>query len=150
MKTKNHKYYESALNCYYDQIMDINEFPNLSCEERHNLIRLAKDGDYWAKDRVIMAYTRLACSISKKYFYHEHNDTNNIPLEEFIGTGRLGLVEAFEAFNYNRNGGKGFVKYAIYRIHKEIIVGTSQKISLLKTSLIKNKEFQKSLQKKFL
>ena len=96
---------------------------NIKPPQRHefnNLYLQAKDGNTFAKNRIIEMYMRQAVRqalfFSKKYSY---------PLDECIQNAFIGLISGFE--KYNINSSQKFSIYIIWRIrqnlYREILLG---------------------------
>lgn len=81
---------ESILNRIY-------RLPLLSDDEKRILFDEYKNGSIEARDRIIEAHMRLVVSIACKHRGHE------LPLEDLIQEGCLGLVEALKHYDASKN-----------------------------------------------
>jgi RNA polymerase primary sigma factor len=85
----------------------------LSREEEVALAKRIEAGDESARDELIQANLRLVVSVAVKYQGH------NVPLEDLIQEGNIGLMTAVNKFDYRR--GFKFSTYAIWWIKQGII-----------------------------
>ncbi len=90
----------------------LTQAPLLSKVEEENLARLVKQGDVIAKKRLIEANMRLVVSVARSY------RSNNLPLEDLISEGAMGLIQAAERFDPSR--GFRFTTYAMHWIRQAI------------------------------
>ncbi len=89
---------------------------SLSGEEKEKLtkrIRAAESEARSARDELVQANLRLVISIAVKYQGH------NVPLEDLIQEGNIGLIKAASKFDYRR--GFKFSTYAIWWIKQAIM-----------------------------
>ncbi len=85
----------------------------LSREEEVELAKRIEQGDTQARDELVQANLRLVISIAVKYQGH------NVPLEDLIQEGNIGLIKAAGKFDYRK--GFKFSTYAIWWIKQAIM-----------------------------
>lgn len=85
----------------------------LSREEEVELAKRIEEGDTQARDALVQANLRLVISIAVKYQGH------NVPLEDLIQEGNIGLIKAAGKFDYRK--GFKFSTYAIWWIKQAIM-----------------------------
>ena len=86
--------------------------PLLTVELETELANAAREGDVKARKRLIEANMRLVINIAKGY------NCRNIPLEDLIQEGAIGLIQAAERFDPDR--GFRFSTYATHWIRQAI------------------------------
>ena len=104
---------------------EIGKIPKLHPEEINSLFRRFNEGDQTAKKRLIEANLRLVIYIAKRYSH------TNVPFQDLVAEGNLGLIRAVEKFNPNR--GCQFSTYATWWIKQSIenaIINQSKPIRL--------------------
>jgi len=89
--------------------------PILSKEEEYNLFEQAKSGNEFAKKEIICSFMRYADFIAAS----ERFKNDRLSKDDLCQEGYLGLLKAYEYFDYTRN--VPFVCYAYYWINKNII-----------------------------
>ena len=85
----------------------------LSREEEIALAKRIEQADESARSELIQANLRLVVSVAAKYQGH------NVPLEDLIQEGNIGLMRAVNKFDYRR--GFKFSTYAIWWIRQAIM-----------------------------
>ena len=85
----------------------------LSREEEIELAKRIEQNDESARDELIQANLRLVVSVAMKYRGH------NVPLEDLIQEGNIGLMRAASKFDYRK--GFKFSTYAIWWIRQAIM-----------------------------
>jgi RNA polymerase sigma-32 factor len=108
-----------------DYLDRIKQYPMLSAEEEQELARRYRDhGDVAAVERLATSHLRLVAKVAQQYRGY------GIPLDELIGAGNLGLVQAARRFDPER--GFRFTTYAIWPIRAAIIEHVLHSMSLVK------------------
>ena len=93
-------------------IQDLCVTPLLTPEEERLLLRHAQQGDQQSRDRLILANIRLVVKIASRYACRQ------LPLEDCIGEGVLGLHRAIERFDLEKPF--RFTTYAYWWIRQAI------------------------------
>ena len=93
---------------------DLKRFPPLSRKEEEHLLERIRQGDPRAKRRLILANLRFVVSVAKRYKF-----INDVPFEELIAVGNLGLMRAARRFKHDRH--VRFISYAVWWIRQAII-----------------------------
>lgn len=87
---------ESSLSLY---LREIGRFPLLNAEQELELGRRIKDEqDQEARQELINSNLRLVVSVAKPF----RNGNHNIPLEDLIAEGNIGLITAVDKYDYER------------------------------------------------
>lgn len=102
---------EEILKCYF---RELKRCPPLSRKEEEALLKRIKDGDVRAKEKLILANLRFVVAVAKKYRF-----INDVPFEDLVAVGNLGLMRAARRFDQNRN--VRFISYAVWWIRQAII-----------------------------
>lgn len=90
----------------------LTQVPLLNAEEEGRLTRAARAGDEGAKERLVEANMRLVINIARGY------RSRQIPLEDLIQEGAIGLMQAVERFDPDR--GFRFSTYATHWVRQAI------------------------------
>lgn len=85
----------------------------LTKQEEIDLAKRIEKGDKEAKEALVNANLRLVISVALKYKGH------NVPLEDLIQEGNIGLMKAVEKFDYHK--GFKFSTYAIWWIRQAVM-----------------------------
>ncbi len=104
-------------------LREINETALLTAQDEKDLSRAITAGDAAARDRMVRANLRLVVNIARGYSNKE------LPLQELIEEGNLGLLRAVEGFDPDMN--TRFSTYASYWIKQSIkraLVNTAKTI----------------------
>ncbi len=92
-------------------------------EERAQIIK-GQQGDESAKNDVIRSNLRYVVKIALEYNY------NNIPLQDLINEGNLGLINAFDKFDTSKNF--VFISYAIWWVRQAILKALNEQRRLIR------------------
>ncbi len=127
--------YEEGISYYLKLISNI---PLLSKEEEIELAKKVKDGDKEALQKFVQSNLRFVVNVAKQYAGYD------IPFQELISAGNIGLIEAAKRFDPDR--GVRFISYAIWWIKQSILqtiqtqkdlIKLPQKASFLSTKIDK-------------
>ncbi|MBR3661284.1 MAG: RNA polymerase sporulation sigma factor SigK [Bacilli bacterium] len=77
--------------------------PPLSKEEEEYYLVMARDGDLYARDKLIEHNLRLVVFLAKKY------ENTGVDLEDLVSIGTIGLMKGIKTFSINKN-----IKLATY------------------------------------
>lgn len=99
-------------------LKDVARFPLLTVEEEKELGRRALSGDREAAQRMIQSNLRFVIKVAKKY------QVSGLPLLDLINEGNIGLMEAAQRFDPERN--VRFTSYAVWWIRQAILHFLSQ------------------------
>lgn len=99
-----------ALKAYFK---DLKNVELLSGEEQNKLAIKAKSGDENALKRLVESNLRFVVTVAKEYQY------SNIPLEDLISEGNIGLIKAVEKFDASKK--IKFISYAVWWVRQSII-----------------------------
>lgn len=94
-------YYESLKKC-----------KPVSREEERKLVKLAKQGDISAKNRILESNLRFVFNVAKNY------KGCGVSLNELISEGNMGLIKAIEKFDLTKE--VKFISYAVWWIRQGI------------------------------
>jgi len=117
--------------------------PLTSVEEARLAIQI-REGDLKARDQLVKANLRFVVRVAFMY------RNSGIPLDDLIGAGNVGLIEAAERFDESR--GFRFISYAVWWIRRcirQAITEQNQMISIPESRLNKVrriKEFSETYQ----
>lgn len=98
-------------------LKEIKKYEVLSKKEERELLIKAKAGDEHARDRIIKHNLRFVVSIAKTY------SNQGLSLEDLIGEGNYGLIQAFERFDLGYEN--KFITYAVWWIRHYIFQAIS-------------------------
>ncbi|PSM18241.1 sigma-70 family RNA polymerase sigma factor [Nitratireductor sp. StC3] len=98
----------------------------LSPVEEVALIRQAKAGDDHARDRIVLAFSRLAVSVARKY------RTFGVPVEDLVSEGIIGLLTALDKFDPDR--GNRFYTYAQWWVRAQILDCVFRQVGVVRGS----------------
>ena len=93
-------------------LKDIKKYDPLTRDEERDLFIKAKAGDHVAKNKLISCNLRFVVQVAKEY---QHQ---GLDLEELIQEGNMGLMRAFDKFDYTK--GHKFITYAVWWIRQGI------------------------------
>lgn len=114
---------------------DLNKYKKLNKEDEKELFIKAKAGDFKAKDMIIYSNMKFAIAVAKKYA------NNNVPLEDFVSESFLGLLEAYETFDIDKN--VRFITHAVYYIQDKLSNITQGVVKLPNTYRVIRKKINK-------
>lgn len=113
--------YEEDVEYYLKSIYKI---PLLSKDEEEEILSQIKEGKKEAFHRLIQGNLRFVVNIAKRYAGY------NIPFQELISAGNLGLVEA--AKRYDPSKGVKFISYAVWWIKQSIMELINKQTDIIK------------------
>jgi RNA polymerase primary sigma factor len=99
-----------ALKTYFK---DLKNLELLNGEEQAELAIKAKSGDENALKRLVESNLRFVVTVAKEYQY------SNIPLEDLISEGNIGLIKAVDKFDASKK--IKFISYAVWWVRQSII-----------------------------
>lgn len=126
---------------------DLKKHPPLTREEEAVLLDQVKAGNERAKQRLILANLRFVVAVAKRYKH-----INEVPFEELIAVGNLGLMRAAQRFDCAKN--VRFISYAVWWIRQAMIQVVSSHSNPIRLPLnrvhtsLKLKKLEESLTKK--
>ena len=97
-----------------DYFKDLKKHPPLSREEEMTLLKQVQEGNERAKARLILANLRFVVAVAKRYRH-----INEVPFEDLIAVGNLGLMRAAQRFDSDKN--VRFISYAVWWIRQAMI-----------------------------
>ncbi len=97
-----------------DYFKDLKKHPPLSREEEMILLKQVQEGNARAKARLILANLRFVVAVAKRYRH-----INEVPFEDLIAVGNLGLMRAAQRFDSEKN--VRFISYAVWWIRQAMI-----------------------------
>ncbi|MDD3377201.1 MAG: RNA polymerase sigma factor RpoD/SigA [Candidatus Riflebacteria bacterium] len=97
-----------------DYFKDLKKHPPLTKEEEILLLKQVKEGNERAKKRLIVANLRFVVAVAKRYRH-----INEVPFEDLIAVGNLGLMRAAQRFDVDKN--VRFISYAVWWIRQAMI-----------------------------
>lgn len=101
-------------NSLAQYLREINAYKIFTPAEEAICAKLASEGDENAKLELILRNLRFVVSVAKQY------KTNDVPLEDLINEGNIGLIEA--ANRYKIELGFKFISYGVWWVRKVIMV----------------------------
>ena len=103
----------SQIDALSTWLQTVSQHSLLSREEEIALAKRIEQNDEGARDELVQANLRLVVSVAMKYQGH------NVPLEDLIQEGNIGLMRAASKFDYRK--GFKFSTYAIWWIRQAIM-----------------------------
>ncbi|MDR1869445.1 MAG: RNA polymerase sigma factor RpoD/SigA [Treponema sp.] len=97
----------------------INHIPLLNRNEEEQAARAAADGDKMAREKLVTANLRFVVSVAKKH------QGLGLPLEDLIAEGNVGLLNAVDRYNVEKNC--RFISYAVWWIRQAILSAICEK-----------------------
>lgn len=110
-------------------LQEIGKIHALSPDEEANLAKQIKQGDKFAKERLILCNLRFVVSVAKQYQNH------GLTLGDLINEGNLGLIKAAECFDETK--GFKFISYAVWWIRQSILQAIAENARLIRLPLNK-------------
>ena len=101
--------FNEAVNNYYESLKKCKP---VSREEERKLVKLAKQGDISAKNRILDSNLRFVFNVAKNY------KGCGVSLNELISEGNMGLIKAIEKFDLTKE--VKFISYAVWWIRQGI------------------------------
>ena len=126
-------------------LKEINRIPLLTEEEELDLAIRSRDGDEFARKRMVESNLRFVVNVAKKY------QNQGLPLIDLINEGNIGLMTALDKFDPDR--GYRFISYAVWWIRQSIMKAINEKgravrLPLNRTNeLLQMQKAQRSLMK---
>jgi len=126
-------------------LKEINRIALLTEEEELELAIRSRDGDEFARKRMVESNLRFVVNVAKKY------QNQGLPLIDLINEGNIGLMTALEKFDPDR--GYRFISYAVWWIRQSIMKAINEKgravrLPLNRTNeLLQMQKAQRSLMK---
>jgi RNA polymerase primary sigma factor len=105
-------------------LKEINSIPMLSREDEEKNARMAAEGNMLAREKLINANLRFVVNIAKKY------QGLGLPLEDLIAEGNIGLVNAVDRFDVEKNC--RFISYAVWWIRQAILSALCEKSRMIR------------------
>ena len=108
-----------------DYLRKVNSVKQLDAKEEKELAVRAKNGDLFAKDRLVQANLKLVLTIARKAIH-----VSKLPMTDLIQEGNLGLMIAVEKFNPDL--GYRFSTYATWWIKQAMFKAISEQSYCMK------------------
>lgn len=103
---------------------DIRRTSPLTRGEEQHLFQLAKLGHKTARERLVSANLRFVLKVALRY------RGSNIPLQDLVSEGSMGLIRAIESFDHTR--GLKFISYAVWWIKAYITRAINEQSGLIR------------------
>ena len=103
---------------------DIRKTSPLSRNEEQFLFHMAKTGNKQARERLVSANLRFVLKVALRY------RGCNIPLQDLVSEGSMGLIRAIESFDHTR--GLKFISYAVWWIKAYITRAINEQSGLIR------------------
>ena len=109
---------------------DLNREKTIKPEEEVMLAQRIREKDYVALDKLVRANLKFVISVAVQY------KNRNIPLNDLINEGNIGLIKAAEKFDETK--GFKFISYAVWWIRQSILhaINNHSKIVRIPTNVI--------------
>lgn len=121
----------SILSQYFAEIRD---FPLLTREEEQQLARDIQAGSRSALDQLVKSNLSFVAKVASEY------RNLGIPFEDLLSEGNLGLIEAANRFDPDKNN--KFISYAIWWIRKAILKALCEKAHVVRMPYSQIKKFK--------
>lgn len=126
-----------ALSMY---LRDIEKIPLLGRDEEYELAIRAKNGDSFARERLVNGNLRFVVSIAKQF------QNRGLPLIDLISEGNIGLLTAIDKFEPDK--GYHFISYAVWWIRQAILKAIGEKSRMIRLPMNKSADLIQILQAK--
>lgn len=115
---------ENILSMY---LKEINRIPLLTREEENDYAARAKEGDRFARDKLVTSNLRFVVNVAKKY------QNQGLPLSDLISEGNIGLMNAIDRYDVTK--GYHFISYAVWWIRQAILKAICEKSRMIRLPL---------------
>ncbi len=105
-------------------LKEINRIPLLSREEEEKVAHEAANGNKASREKLVNSNLRFVVNVAKKY------QGLGLSLEDLIAEGNIGLVNAVDRFNINKN--YRFISYAVWWIRQAILSALCEKSRMIR------------------
>lgn len=122
LDVQNSLYSDAKINSY---IREISKYKSLSLEEEQELAKKVKEGDEFAKQKLIKSNLKLVITIAKKVIH-----SSKLPMIDLIQEGNIGLMVAVDKFNWKF--GYRFSTYASWWIKQAMFKAISEQSHCVK------------------
>ena len=126
-----------ALSMY---LRDIEKIPLIGRDEEFDLAMRAKNGDSFARERLVNGNLRFVVSIAKQF------QNRGLPLIDLISEGNIGLLTAIDKFEPEK--GYHFISYAVWWIRQSILKAIGEKSRMIRLPMNKSADLIQILQAK--
>jgi len=116
-------------------LQEIAKNKSLSLGEEKKLIKLVREGDKKAKDKLVKANLRFVISVAKKY------QNYGVDFADLIGAGNQGLLKSLNFFDENKNF--KLITYAVWWIRQHILLAMANHSRVVKIPLISIAQIKK-------
>ena len=116
-------------------LREIRKIPLLTKDEERALAARAKTGEPAALDELVRRNLRFVVSVAKQYA------KSNVPFEDLINEGNLGLIRAAERFDVDR--GYRFISYAVWWVRQAILQYVAEQSRTVRLPLNKSATLSK-------
>ena len=110
-------------------MQEISRVELISAEEEVRLVKLIKNGNKDALDRLVKANLRFVVSVAKQF------QGQGLSLADLINEGNIGLIQSVEKFDHTR--GFKFISFAVWWIRQSIIKALADQARMIRLPLNK-------------
>ncbi len=110
-------------------MQEIGKVELISAEEEVRLVKLIKNGDKDALDRLVKANLRFVVSVAKQF------QGQGLSLADLINEGNIGLIHSVQKFDHTR--GFKFISFAVWWIRQSIIKSLADQARMIRLPLNK-------------